>query len=314
MKLRIDIKGYLAILFFVEVFFIWLTNHLFFHYQGIAVMNNSNQRFVIIAPAVALLYGVAWYIRDDAPKISFFFCSIARIFFVVFFVRLLGSVIQYTPFPRVDNAALIFDQFFSFNTATVFKWSQSQPMIFEWSRLIYNSLAYQLVITPVLLALLGERRSLDIFFIAALFSCLIGFSLYYFFPTTDPAAVFTHANFLTMEYDVLTQFREIHTHQPLTVHTGAIIGFPSFHVISAILVTYLLKNRKIIFIPVCVLNLCVIASTLTLGWHFLADIVGGIIIATISLWFASRTTQVTAVETHSTPYHTSDSSPQMLGK
>jgi hypothetical protein len=65
-----------------------------------------------------------------------------------------------------------------------------------------------------------------------------------------------------------------------------VVCFPSFHVIWAILSAAALWGFRPIRIPVALLSAMIIASTLTTGWHYFSDVLGGIAVAAISIAIA----------------------------
>ncbi|HUY82416.1 MAG TPA: phosphatase PAP2 family protein [Acidobacteriaceae bacterium] len=65
--------------------------------------------------------------------------------------------------------------------------------------------------------------------------------------------------------------------------TVGVICFPSFHTIWAILSAAALWSFKRLRIPLAVLSMSIILSTMTTGWHYFADVIAGIIIAILSI-------------------------------
>jgi membrane-associated phospholipid phosphatase len=67
---------------------------------------------------------------------------------------------------------------------------------------------------------------------------------------------------------------------------AGVVCFPSFHVVWAILCASALWGFRPIRIPVALLSLMIIVSTLTTGWHYFSDVLGGIVIAALSMAIA----------------------------
>jgi membrane-associated phospholipid phosphatase len=65
-----------------------------------------------------------------------------------------------------------------------------------------------------------------------------------------------------------------------------VVCFPSFHVIWAILSAAALWGFRPLRIPIALLSAMIIASTLTTGWHYFSDVLGGIAVAAISMAIA----------------------------
>ena len=71
----------------------------------------------------------------------------------------------------------------------------------------------------------------------------------------------------------------------------AIVCFPSFHVIWAIFCVAALWGFRFLRIPVSLLAGMIIISTVTTGWHYFIDVLGGIVIAGLSLAIAKACTE-----------------------
>lgn len=82
---------------------------------------------------------------------------------------------------------------------------------------------------------------------------------------------------------------------------AAIVCFPSFHVIWAILSAIALGGTwRFLRIPSALFATLVIASTMSTGWHYATDVLGGLIIAAVSLllakWLQSKLQTTKAYE------------------
>ena len=68
------------------------------------------------------------------------------------------------------------------------------------------------------------------------------------------------------------------------------VCFPSFHVAWAIFFVAALWGFRWLRIPAVIVSAMVILSTMTTGWHYFVDVLGGIVLAVISIVFAKRLT------------------------
>ena len=74
-------------------------------------------------------------------------------------------------------------------------------------------------------------------------------------------------------------------------HAEGLITFPSFHTTWALLLATAFVHRRRIFIASAILNGAVIISTMTTGWHYFADVLGGVavyVIVMLAAWAARR--------------------------
>ncbi|MEO1995073.1 MAG: phosphatase PAP2 family protein, partial [Planctomycetaceae bacterium] len=69
-----------------------------------------------------------------------------------------------------------------------------------------------------------------------------------------------------------------------------LITVPSFHTTWAILLSFAFRDWKWLLPPVMILNVCVVISTLTSGWHYGTDVAAGALVASVSVALVSGTT------------------------
>jgi membrane-associated phospholipid phosphatase len=104
-------------------------------------------------------------------------------------------------------------------------------------------------------------------------SLLIGFIVYYFFPTTAPASVLHSDYFIKEQLATGLKFTQIHQYIQPTTLDGGLIAFPSFHVIWAWLCLYLIRSWFVVFYVFLFINILLIFSCVMLGWHYFLDII-----------------------------------------
>jgi membrane-associated phospholipid phosphatase len=70
---------------------------------------------------------------------------------------------------------------------------------------------------------------------------------------------------------------------------AGVVCFPSFHAIWAVLCGYAFSGfRRSVRIPVYVLAALMLLSTVTTGWHYVIDVLAGLMVAGVSLVIARR--------------------------
>jgi membrane-associated phospholipid phosphatase len=92
-------------------------------------------------------------------------------------------------------------------------------------------------------------------------------------PSTDQACYLAHFDALRSGTRTLITWRD----------AEGLITFPSFHTTWALLLTYAFRRNRWLFAPSALLNLAVIVSTLTTGWHYFADVFSGIAVAVVAV-------------------------------
>lgn len=196
---------------------------------------------------------------------------------------ILTQGIQLTPFPTIDHWLLHLDQVLGFNQSHLINFVYAHPAIHNALVTTYDSITIQLVTIPFLMAFLLCERAVKVFLLAMLISYPIGLLIYYFFPATAPASMLHDANLLAMQHDTYIKFYQIHHHLKVTTNDGGLVVVPSFHIIWAVLITYLTRAKKWIFYPLLLWNAVLAISTVALGWHYLFDVMGGAVVATIAI-------------------------------
>jgi membrane-associated phospholipid phosphatase len=62
-----------------------------------------------------------------------------------------------------------------------------------------------------------------------------------------------------------------------------LISFPSFHTAWAILLALALRRWRVAFLLSSILNAAVVAATLTTGWHYASDVLGGALVCAVAV-------------------------------
>jgi len=282
LKQEFVLLGWFSLLLLLSAIYITL-NFSVTHYQGCGYQLDTLLCYV---PWGVGMFLISVYLHRYCQQAALLFDAVSKLYWVFLIYALGCYAIQFTPFHLVDTSLLHFDQSLGFNSAAIYHFTMTHPAIRAVAHSAYDSIGYQLFIIPLILVFLSEQRKLNLFFTANLVSAFIAYNLYYFFPTTVPAHVLPLTHFSLDQYQVIAQWYEIHFYLNNIIHVGDLIGFPSYHVIWAVLLTEACSKQKWLFYPVMLLNSLLIAATLELGWHFLSDVFGGLIIGVISIYVA----------------------------
>jgi membrane-associated phospholipid phosphatase len=68
---------------------------------------------------------------------------------------------------------------------------------------------------------------------------------------------------------------------------GGIICFPSFHVFWAVVSAHALQPFRVLRYPAIIVAILVTISTVTTGWHYGVDVIGGLLLAAITTLLAN---------------------------
>jgi len=256
-------------LFFIAV------NAMTLRYSGV---NYLPWLWVYCLPVIAMLVTLAFYIDKQAPRIAFFTETYGTYFYIFIALATLANGIQLTPFPVIDHVLVALDRLLGFHTPEIMHWTYRHPNLPAILKVVYASIGYQMFLIPLILALFMQRDRVVEYFLIALITYTIGTLIYYFFPTEGPSYAIKSPYFMQVEHYTAIKFFKIHHYIPVHNIKGGMIAFPSFHVMWALIITYCTRKQWWLFIPVLLINIGVVFSTLLLGWHYLVDIFASLII------------------------------------
>lgn len=217
-----------------------------------------------------------------ASQLAAILKEIVCFFLVMCLLALATNAVQYTPFPTIDQQILAFERSLGINIGSVLTWTQTKPLFKKILEFIYDTLPYQMTYLPLLVIATKQWHVIREYYFLLLFSALLGFTFYYFFPTTAPASIINSPYFSQSQQATGLKFMQIHQHEQPTTLDGGLIALPSFHVIWAWFCLYLLKSWPVAFFIMLPVNLFLIVSCVLLGWHYPLDILGGIAVICIT--------------------------------
>jgi len=178
----------------------------------------------------------------------------------------------------------------------------SVPAIVAWANhhwlgsVLNRSYAWVVILLPlsVLLPVLaGKLKYAKEFLVANLISFAIGIPLFALLPAIGPWRYFhfppNQAQTAFCELPLLAM--RLTGAYVLGSQEAGVVCFPSFHVAWAIFFAAALWGFRWLRIPVALVSGMVILSTMTTGWHYFVDVLGGIALAVISIVLAKRLTQ-----------------------
>lgn len=272
---------------FLGIFFSVL-NSCCFHYPTILLFANTVPSFgwleaVILISLCSIFYCYGLYIKNESPRSATFLWGLGLFAFAGISNIVIVNGIQSTPFPPIDDFLATIDRAMGIHSAALMAWTHAHPHLHHALNWIYNSMLLELIFIPLALTCLNGRHALTVFYLSFLITAIIGCLIYYFFPTMAPSGIIHSPYFLKAQDHTSLRFRDIHDFIRPTVSDGGLIAFPSFHVIWAVLLTNACRSKKIIFYPLMIYNVVLIISTVLLGWHYLIDVIGGIVLAVLTI-------------------------------
>jgi hypothetical protein len=173
-----------------------------------------------------------------------------------------------------DYTLADFDALMGIHLPSIVEWTAEHPTLKRVLEIAYASVGLQ----TALVLILNQTPSLFVRrFIIGSSVCLVAMC---FFPAVGPFFYYAYepsaSQVAYLEH--LIQCRE--TGLVLCKSAEGLITVPSFHAIWAV---FLIASSGRLWIPATVLNVMVIAATLTTGWHYGTDVVIGLLVAGIVL-------------------------------
>lgn len=287
-----EFKAYNNLLF-ILAFLICLLSALAFIYNAEVTRFTGNNYFspavtiaflfvVTIMPLIEL--GVFLYYRDHSHPYKLFAREVLYFYLTIAVIIIATNAVQLTPFAPIDPLLIKIDRALGFDQAQWMKWVAGIPWLHNVLVLGYASIKYQLILVPLIVIINSQFYQMRSFYLLLLISCLIGFSFYYFFPSKAPSSYINSAYFTAEQYATGIKFDQIHQHRQPGTLEGGLIAMPSFHTIWAWLCTFLACDIPIVFFILVPLNIILTIACVLLGWHYLADIPGSLVILLVSYW------------------------------
>jgi membrane-associated phospholipid phosphatase len=187
--------------------------------------------------------------------------------------------------PLIETHLIRFDRSIGFDWLATYQWVERHPHIQRILTLAYMSGRMQLLCVPFILGLFAKREALpEFFFLLALASIVLmvvstpfpAQSAFVAFNISDPGTASTVSDFAALRSGTLRTVD--------LMHPQGLVSMPSFHTALAVLFAYSLRHVRWLFGCAVMLDLTMILSTPTVGGHYLADVVGGLLLAALTIY------------------------------
>jgi hypothetical protein len=188
--------------------------------------------------------------------------------------------------PLVDGWLAAADRALGVSVPDLVAWTRGQGALPLVLAICYYSLLPQFILAPIITALvLKSRARLWEYFFHFHFCLLVTLVALLLFPAR---CVFSELGFESLlNQDRFVRHFEGFRSGALTVvrfdDLEGLISMPSFHVAGALIVTWAVRGRLLLVIPLAALNLGLVAATVFCGAHYFVDLPATLVLFLVSL-------------------------------
>jgi membrane-associated phospholipid phosphatase len=232
----------------------------------------------------AVLAGAGWY------RAALLLESLALVAATVMVVPALSSICAYIALPLQDDALARIDSWMGIDWTALAFWYRAHPAI---SRILfdaYASIEWQPALLIFLLAFVDPER-LRRFMTASATTLAVTVVVFLLVPAYGPYHYFHLAR---VEFSNIPNTAPWHV-PPLIealragshkIVSDGLVTFPSYHAATSILFAFGWAGIPLIGVPLIILNLVMLVSTVPMGSHYVIDVIAGIAAALASLRLA----------------------------
>lgn len=265
-----------ALILFVN--FIWIKfSSVFFAY--------SIKNLIIVFVVLTVLCVVYLFYKKFRPDPKIMMASSSSLLFLSYGIVM--GVLSYLAYttnePFIDSTLAAMDSYMGFSSPDIVLMFRKHIIVYNFFIIIYDIfLIFPCIIISYFSFLeksIYLERFLMQFIIGSLLTIFIGALL----PAAGPYVWYHYSPSPTLQ-SALDRLYELRNNIVDISNGDGVITLPSFHTVAALLYAYTFRHeKKIIFIPILILNLLIVFSCLPIGQHYLSDILAGIIVFFVTL-------------------------------
>lgn len=187
--------------------------------------------------------------------------------------------------PLTDGWLMESDAAMGIHLPSIVTWIGAHPNLQQGLNLAYFSVLPSTLLALVVLGLDSDVRRLREFVLHFMLAGLITTVVFFLLPAEGPFSAYGYAP-RPDQQRFLNHFRALRAGDFPIVSMSSLEGlitFPSFHTTWALLVAWAFRHYRFLFGPMILLNAAVIVATLTTGWHYGTDVLGGVITAVMAV-------------------------------
>lgn len=248
------------------------------HLTGMAV-------YLKVWPGALLLVGCTCYcILRPLPRLIE---SVELILWSVLLNNALSPLILIagrSPRPLVDSGLCAIDGRMHFSTQAIVHLVAQMPALRAFLVLAYSALGPLVIFAILALPFFGHVQAARRYVLGATLAVLITAAAFALWPAAGPWTT-QHIEMTKEQAGVTFYLMRLKSIAPAGVDlkNAAIVSFPSFHAALAILTAVALGAFRRLRVWMWILTVLICVSTITTGWHYGIDLLGGIAVAAVSV-------------------------------
>lgn len=184
-------------------------------------------------------------------------------------------------FPLQDQRLALLDAHFGVDIAALSHWAAQHWVgrLLDWSYALLTPLLVMAFLVP---GLTGKATAVKRLLVANLAAFAVGLPLFACLPAVGP---WYGQHFAPDRGQAVCQAEVLRMRQPgpYEHRPAGVICFPSFHVMWAILCATALASFRRLRLAAWAIAALIVASTMTTGWHYFTDVLGGVALAGVAL-------------------------------
>lgn len=222
----------------------------------------------------AMLFGVGFYMTFSAS------CAL----FNYFALTITG--------PRIDDLLASLDRAMGFDWLSLMSFMANHPFLDAVLKILYLAVLPQIVILTLLLAWRGKIERIYGFCLSMAIGAMLTVSFWTLFPSFGAFSVYSlpapvaHNLSLVLDKSYAQTLVELLRNGPghiVPADIKGLVGFPSYHAVLALLVTWYVRDLKRIGWAAVALNLGVLIATPIQGGHHVVDLAGGLAVTVAAI-------------------------------
>jgi hypothetical protein len=269
----------------------------------------------LIALTAATIYGICGHLNAGStrrrPWIFSMLTGIAQMIMVVAVMTSMTYIAAAATFPLQDARLLAFDRALGFDFRAFVTYVNERDWLIGILAAGYRAISWPILLTVVVLPLAGCYLQTGRFVLAFLIALLATTAITIFVPAIGAYGVAgvlpsDYSNFEPQGY--LDTLRNVPLLRAGSLRTldlfqlGGVVTFPSFHAAAAVLYAWALWPVRWLRWLGLLPNVAMLIATPIGGGHFLADVIAGIIVASLSIWAAYRIASMLASPRSTAPF------------